>query len=200
MAARTVTEFFSTDGLWPSAASDWAKFVRWPSHRVGLRRLDSPALKLRLDPGPSWSRDSAGPLWRIALVGGLLLPGSPRLKRVCLAAVWAPEPFLLCSPPQPAGGAALCPACPPGGGAAAPISRSPQELTLAPQFLPAQPATQRLGRTPGTAALGPVQLGPAAVGPWGGVGGFFPPKKKKPRPPPPAQPNWASTAPPCCSP
>ncbi|APD47577.1 energy-coupling factor transporter transmembrane protein EcfT [Synechococcus sp. CS-602] len=123
-----------------------------------LRRLD-PRLKLGWTLAFLVTPILAGPLWRIALVGLLLLITalsglSWRLWRRNLPALLALSLLV----------GLLSALLPTRAVPAAPISRSPQELTLAPSAA-GQPATQRLGEPWELLRWGPVQLGPLPLGP-----------------------------------
>jgi energy-coupling factor transport system permease protein len=123
-----------------------------------LRRLD-PRLKLAWTVAFLVTPILAGPVWRLALVGLLLLitagSGLPwRLWRRSL-------PLLLGLALLVGSLAVFLPA---GGGAPAQLQRPPAEVRLLPGS-PLDPAPERAGRSWELLRWGPVNLGPLALGP-----------------------------------
>jgi energy-coupling factor transport system permease protein len=123
-----------------------------------LRRLD-PRLKLAWTVAFLVTPILAGPVWRLALVGLLLLitalSGLPwRLWRRSL-------PLLLGLALLVGSLAAFLPA---GGAMPAPLQRPPAEVRLQPGS-PLQPAPERAGRPWELLRWGPWQLGPVPLGP-----------------------------------
>jgi energy-coupling factor transport system permease protein len=123
-----------------------------------LRRVD-PRLKLAWTVAFLVTPILAGPIWRLALVGLLLLitavSGLPwRLWRRSL-------PLLLALSLLVGGLAIFLPA---GGAPPAPLQRPPDEVRLQPGS-PLEPAPERSGLAWELLRWGPVQLGPLALGP-----------------------------------
>ncbi len=123
-----------------------------------LRRLD-PRLKLAWTVAFLVTPILAGPVWRLALVGLLLLitavSGLPwRLWRRSL-------PLLLALALLVGSLAAFLPA---GGSAPGQLQRPPAEVRLLPGS-PLEPAPERAGRSWELLRWGPVNLGPLALGP-----------------------------------
>lgn len=123
-----------------------------------LRRLD-PRLKLGWTIAFLVTPILAGPLWRLALVGLLLLitacSGLPwRLWRLSLPTLLALSLFV----------GLLSALVPVGAVPAASLNRSPAELLLAPTPT-GQPAPERSGEAWELLRWGPVQVGPVPIGP-----------------------------------
>lgn len=123
-----------------------------------LRRLD-PRLKLAWTMAFLVTPILAGPIWRLALVGLLLL-----ITAVCGLSwrLWRRSlPLLLALCLLVGGLAALLPA---GGVGAAALQRPPAEVRLLPGS-PLEPPPQRAGMPWELVRWGPISLGPASLGP-----------------------------------
>jgi energy-coupling factor transport system permease protein len=143
---------FVAEDTTPPGRADVAGRGSW------LRRLD-PRLKLAWTVAFLVTPILAGPVWRLALVGLLLLitalSGLPwRLWRRSV-------PLLLGLALLVGSLAAFLPA---GGPAPAPLQRPPAEVRLQPGS-PLEPAPERAGRSWDLLRWGPMQLGPVPLGP-----------------------------------
>ncbi len=124
-----------------------------------LQRLD-PRLKLAWTLAFLVTPILAGPIWRVSLVGLLLLitccSGLPLRLWGRSVLVWLALALLVGS---------LATMLPAGEASATTLQRPPTELRLAPAERPGSPAPERLGLTWELVHWGPLQLGPLPLGP-----------------------------------
>jgi energy-coupling factor transport system permease protein len=124
-----------------------------------LQRLD-PRLKLAWTLAFLVTPILAGPIWRVSLVGLLLLitccSGLPLRLWGRSVLVWLALALLVGS---------LATMLPAGEASPTTLQRPPTELRLAPAERPGSPAPERLGLTWELVHWGPLQLGPLPLGP-----------------------------------
>ncbi|MCX5969590.1 MAG: energy-coupling factor transporter transmembrane protein EcfT [Cyanobacteria bacterium] len=124
-----------------------------------LQRLD-PRLKLAWTVAFLVTPILAGPIWRVSLVGLLVLitccSGLPLRLWGRSLLVWLALALLV---------GLLSTLLPTGEASAASLQRPPTELRLAPAQRPGSPAPERLGLSWELVHWGPVQLGPLPLGP-----------------------------------